>query len=162
MIFFAALGHAVGGGSGAVLGVWLFKAANTLDSMVGYEDERYRDFGRASAKLDDILNFIPARIGGLVVVLAGACLGYPPVRGLHVLLRDRKKHKSPNSAHDTSPSPAAGLTAPGPDRDPNRIDRLTGSATDMSAPSCIHRKQRAFYPDPKLTRLSRTRTRSNR
>lgn len=102
VIFFAALGHAVGGGSGAVLGVWLFKAANTLDSMVGYEDERYRDFGRASAKLDDILNFIPARIGGLVVVLAGACLGYPPVRGLHVLLRDRKKHKSPNSAHGES------------------------------------------------------------
>ncbi len=102
VLFFAALGHAAGGGAGAALGAWLFKAASTLDSMVGYEDERYRDFGWASARLDDLLNFIPARLGSLVAVFAGACLGYPPLRGLRVLLRDRKKHKSPNSAHGES------------------------------------------------------------
>ena len=102
VLFFAVLGYAVGGRAGALLCVWIFKAASTLDSMVGYENERYRNFGRASARLDDILNFVPARIGSLVMVLAGACLGYSPLRGLRVLLRDRKKHKSPNSAHGES------------------------------------------------------------
>ena len=101
-MFYAALGYALGGGTGMALCVWLFKAASTLDSMVGYDNERYHDFGRACARLDDALNFIPARLGGLVVVAAGRCLGYPLLRGLRVLLRDRKKHRSPNSAHGES------------------------------------------------------------
>jgi adenosylcobinamide-phosphate synthase len=70
--------------------------------MVGYDDERYRDFGRASARLDDGLNFIPSRLGGVVVLAAGACLGYLFSQGLKVFLRDRRKHKSPNSAHGES------------------------------------------------------------
>ena len=100
--FYAATGYALGGGAGMALCVWLFKAASTLDSMVGYDNERYHDFGRASARLDDALNFIPARLGGLAIVLAGRCLGQPLLRGLRVFLRDRKKHKSPNSAHGES------------------------------------------------------------
>lgn len=102
VLFFAALGYALQGAVGMVLSVWLFKAASTLDSMVGYDDERYHDFGRASARLDDVLNFIPARVAGLVIILAGVCLGaglFPPLR---VFLRDRKKHRSPNSAHGES------------------------------------------------------------
>ncbi|MDR1978729.1 MAG: adenosylcobinamide-phosphate synthase CbiB [Synergistaceae bacterium] len=102
VLFFMALGYACGGAAGAVLASWFFKAASTLDSMVGYDDERYRDFGRASARLDDALNFIPARLGGLTVLAAGACLGYSFSQGLTVFLRDRKKHKSPNSAHGES------------------------------------------------------------
>ena len=102
VLFFAALGYVAGGCVAAVLSVWTFKAVSTLDSMVGYENERYRDFGWASARLDDILNFLPARIGGVAAVLAGACLGYPLLRGLRVLLRDRRKHRSPNSAHGES------------------------------------------------------------
>jgi adenosylcobinamide-phosphate synthase len=102
VVFFMTLGALCGGRAGAVLAAWVFKAASTLDSMVGYDDEEYRDFGRASARLDDILNFIPARLGGLVVLKAGACLGYSFSRGLKVFLRDRKKHKSPNSAHGES------------------------------------------------------------
>lgn len=76
-----------------------YKATNTLDSMVGYTNEKYRDIGYASAKLDDILNFIPARITALLIVLASFLMGYDYKNCWHVLLRDRLKHKSPNSAH---------------------------------------------------------------
>jgi len=102
VLFFATLGYVICGPAGAVILAWLFKAANTMDSMVGYNNEQYRDFGCASAKLDDALNFIPARLGGAIILLAGTCLGYPPLRGWRVFLRDRKKHKSPNSAHGES------------------------------------------------------------
>lgn len=102
VLFFMTVGWLVGGGAGAALFAWLFKAASTLDSMVGYDDERYRDFGCFSARLDDVLNFIPARLGGLIGLPAGACLGYPFVQGLKIFLRDRLKHKSPNSAHGES------------------------------------------------------------
>jgi adenosylcobinamide-phosphate synthase len=102
VLFFMGLGYVWGGAAGAVFAVWFFKSASTLDSMVGYDDERYRDFGRASARLDDALNFMPSRLGGLVALAAGACLGYSFSRGLTVFLRDRKKHKSPNSAHGES------------------------------------------------------------
>ena len=102
VLFFMTLGYMCGGVAGATLAAWLFKAASTLDSMVGYDDERYRDFGRAAARLDDVLNFIPARLGGVVILVAGLCLGCPFLRGVQVFLRDRKKHKSPNSAHGES------------------------------------------------------------
>lgn len=78
----------------------LYKAVNTMDSMVGYKNERYLHFGRAAARLDDALNFIPARVTGLLMVL-GACL-LPGMDGAHafkIFLRDRRKHASPNSAH---------------------------------------------------------------
>ena len=103
VMFYAALGHALfGGGVGMALCVWLFKAASTLDSMVGYDTPRYHNFGKASARLDDVLNFLPARLGGLVIVLAGGFLGRNPLTSLRVFLRDRKKHRSPNSAHGES------------------------------------------------------------
>lgn len=102
VLFFAALGWAVGEGVGMALAVWGFKAVSTMDSMVGYENARYREFGRAAARLDDALNFIPARLGGLVILAAGACLGMDAGEGMRVFLRDRKKHKSPNSAHGES------------------------------------------------------------
>lgn len=98
-LFYMTLGYFCGA---APLFAWLFKAASTMDSMVGYDDERYRDFGWAAAKLDDVLNFIPARIGGLVAVAGGALIGMDWRRGLRVFLRDRLRHKSPNSAHGES------------------------------------------------------------
>jgi len=102
VFFFAALGYALGGPACAVILVWLFKAASTMDSMVGHDNERYSDFGRVSAKLDDVLNFIPARLGGVIALFAGICLKCSFLRGWKVFLRDRKKHKSPNSAHGES------------------------------------------------------------
>lgn len=85
---------------GPVLG-FLYKAVNTMDSMVGYKNDRYLYFGRAAAKLDDALNYIPARISALLMILA--CLfagsGYNMRSAWKIYLRDRRKHSSPNSAH---------------------------------------------------------------
>ena len=76
-----------------------YKAINTLDSMVGYKNEKYMEFGKFSAKVDDVANFIPARITGILIVLASMILGYDYKNSLKIFLRDRKNHSSPNSAH---------------------------------------------------------------
>lgn len=81
---------------------WFFKAVSTMDSMVGYDNERYRNFGWAAAKLDDILNFIPARLGAVIAILGGALAGMDYRRAWRIFLRDRLCHKSPNSAHGES------------------------------------------------------------
>lgn len=77
-----------------------FKAASTLDSMIGYKNEKYRDFGYACAKLDDILNFIPARATGIILIpLASLLSGKNFINSIKIVLRDRLKDDSPNSAH---------------------------------------------------------------
>ena len=76
-----------------------YKAINTLDSMVGYKNEKYMDFGKFSAKIDDVANFIPARITGILIVIGSIILGYDYKNSLKVFIRDRKNHSSPNSAH---------------------------------------------------------------
>lgn len=84
---------------GAPLGM-LYKAVNTMDSMVGYKNDRYLYFGRAAARLDDALNFLPARIAGVLMCLGGAAGGFTTGRTPGgSFRRDRKRHKSPNSAH---------------------------------------------------------------
>lgn len=99
VLFYMLLGSFAGH---AALFAWFFKAVSTMDSMVGYDDERYHDFGWAAAKFDDVLNFIPARIGGAVAVAAGGLCGFNARDGWRIFLRDRKKHSSPNSAHGES------------------------------------------------------------
>ncbi len=78
-----------------------YKAINTLDSMVGYKNEEYKNFGRASAKLDDAVNYIPARLTGLLIVLACFITGYfrkvNGLRAVRIMFRDGSKHSSPNS-----------------------------------------------------------------
>lgn len=77
-----------------------FKAVSTMDSMVGYRTPEYQYFGRAAARLDDVLNFLPARLTGLLLCLAAALLPDCSGRGAwRIFRRDRKKHTSPNSAH---------------------------------------------------------------
>ena len=83
---------------GAPLGVF-YKAVNTMDSMVGYKNDRYLDFGRAAARLDDAVNFLPARLAGVLMCLAARPAGFDGKNAWKIFLRDRKKHKSPNSAH---------------------------------------------------------------
>ncbi|MCG2729863.1 MAG: adenosylcobinamide-phosphate synthase CbiB, partial [Acetobacterium sp.] len=85
-----------------VMLVMLYKATNTLDSMVGYVQEPYKDFGYASAKFDDLVNLIPARVGSVFMLIAGMFLGYTFNDGCRIFKRDRLNHKSPNSAHPES------------------------------------------------------------
>lgn len=74
-----------------------YKAVNTLDSMVGYRNERYLRFGWASARLDDVANFIPARIAAILMPLAAFLCGERGFEALRIVLRDGQKHPSPNS-----------------------------------------------------------------
>ena len=82
---------------GPALG-FFYKAVNTLDSMVGYKNDTYLYFGRFSAKLDDVLNFIPSRISGLLLVLASPLAGLSMKGAWKIFRRDRRNHASPNSA----------------------------------------------------------------
>ena len=79
-----------------------YKAVNTMDSMIGYKNERYLHFGRATAKLDDVLNFIPARIAALLWIAAAGLCGEDMKGAWRIWRRDRFKHESPNSAQTES------------------------------------------------------------
>jgi adenosylcobinamide-phosphate synthase len=86
---------------GAPLG-FLYKAVNTMDSMVGYRNERYLYFGRAAARLDDAANFIPARVSALLMIAAAFLLRYDGKNAARIFRRDRYRHLSPNSAQTES------------------------------------------------------------
>ena len=88
---------------GPALG-FLYKAINTMDSMVGYKNERYKSFGRCAAKLDDIVNYLPSRISAYAMIFACMFLGkeYNEKNAYKIYKRDRRKHASPNSAQTES------------------------------------------------------------
>lgn len=83
---------------GPVLG-FFYKAVNTMDSMMGYKNDRYLYFGRAAAKLDDFLNFLPARLSAWLMVGSSYILGLDSRNAVKIYRRDRRNHASPNSAH---------------------------------------------------------------
>jgi adenosylcobinamide-phosphate synthase len=89
-LFFIAIGGAAGG--------FFYKAVNTLDSMIGYKNSRYIHFGSFAAHLDDLMNFIPSRIAGLLMVVMSASAGLDRANAWKIFRRDRRKHASPNSA----------------------------------------------------------------
>ncbi|MBR1863952.1 MAG: cobalamin biosynthesis protein CobD [Ruminococcus sp.] len=87
---------------GAV-GGFVYKAVNTMDSMIGYKDEKYADIGRFAARLDDVLNFVPSRATAvLMAASAGLMRGFDGKNALRIWRRDRRKHASPNSAQTES------------------------------------------------------------
>lgn len=86
---------------GPVAGL-LYKAVNTMDSMVGYKNARFLHFGRWPARLDDAVNYLPARLTALAMVAAAFVLGLDGRSAWHIWRRDRRKHASPNSAHPES------------------------------------------------------------
>jgi adenosylcobinamide-phosphate synthase len=81
---------------GPVLGL-AYKAVNTLDSMVGYKNERYHRFGWASARFDDLANWLPARLTGLLMAVAAPFVGLSPAGAFTMMARDGGNHSSPNS-----------------------------------------------------------------
>ena len=99
-------------------GMLVYKAINTMDSMVGYRSERYLAFGWAAARLDDVANLIPARLAGLY--LAGAAFAVPdadPARGLRTMIKDAGKHRSPNAGWpEAAMAGSLGLSLAGPRR----------------------------------------------
>ena len=85
----------------AIGGVWLmflYKGINTMDSMLGYVEPPYQNVGLVPAKMDDVFNFLPARLSGLLMLAAGALLGMDGKNGWKIFCRDRYNHASPNSA----------------------------------------------------------------
>lgn len=93
-MLFIALGGAPAG--------FLYKAINTMDSMVGYKNDRYLYYGKAAAKLDDIVNFIPARVSAVLMILAAGILRLDLKNAMRIFRRDRFHHASPNSAQTES------------------------------------------------------------
>lgn len=100
-IFFMALFGATGG--------FVYKAINTMDSMIAYKNERFKNFGFFAARLDDFANFIPARLSALLMIVSTLILAifplrqkFHPVNAVKVFIRDRYRHASPNSAQTES------------------------------------------------------------
>ena len=92
-----------------------YKAASTLDSMIGYRTERYLYFGKFAARLDDVLNFVPARLTALFIVGAALALRLHPVRALRTLWRDHANHLSPNAGYpEAALAGAFGIRLGGP------------------------------------------------
>lgn len=83
----------------AVLGAIGYKTVNTMDSMFGYKNTKYLYFGRSAARIDDFVNFVPARLSGILLVPAAALCGYNWRNAWIVFSRDRLAHASPNAAH---------------------------------------------------------------
>lgn len=104
---------------GPVFG-FLYKAVNTMDSMLGYKNERFKDFGFMAAKADDVFNFLPSRISALFMIAGAFVLRmfskvYDPINAAKIWKRDRLNHKSPNSAQTESVCAGAlGLKLGGP------------------------------------------------
>ncbi len=90
-LFFLILG-------GPVLG-FFYKSINTMDSMVGYKNETYLYFGRAAARLDDLVNYVPARLSALLMIVATLFTSFQTGNAWKIYRRDRRNHASPNSAH---------------------------------------------------------------
>lgn len=92
-----------------------YKAINTMDSMVGYKNQRYLHFGRAAARLDDAANFLPSRLAALFWILAAALTGQDGKNAWRIWRRDRRNHASPNSAQTESACAGAlGVQLAGP------------------------------------------------
>ena len=99
---------------GAPLG-FFYKAANTMDSMLGYVEMPYKNIGLVPAKMDDVLNYIPARLSALLMLAAGALLRLDAKNGWRIWRRDRRNHASPNSAQTESACAGAlGVQLAGP------------------------------------------------
>ena len=124
-------------------GLFAYKMANTLDSMIGHRTPRYRSFGWAAARFDDLLNLMPAPISGLLLVVAAVfAKNSRPDRALAIMFRDGRKHHSPNAGWpESAMAGALGLALAGPRRYPEGLvaDPWLGDGSARAAPSDITR-----------------------
>lgn len=96
-IFYAAVGWCFGGPAGAAVGAVFYRAVNTLDATFGYKNARYKKFGTFAARLDDVLNYIPARLTLAAIYIAALYCGLSADNAVRCAWNDREKHPSPNS-----------------------------------------------------------------
>lgn len=125
-----------------------YKAINTMDSMIGYKNERYLYFGYCAAKLDDAANWLPARLSALLLVLASALLGEDAQGAWRIWRRDRRNHASPNSAQtEAAMAGALGIQLAGPAwYFGEKYDKPTiGDAKRPVEPNDILRADRLLY-----------------
>lgn len=125
-----------------------YKAVNTLDSMVGYKNERYLRFGRASAKLDDLVNLVPSRLAALCWIGGAFLTGYDGRGAWRIWRRDRRKHASPNAAQlESACAGALGVQLAGPAAYFGKIvDKpAIGDAGRVVEPGDIARARRMLY-----------------
>ncbi len=142
---------------GPVLGL-IYKSINTMDSMVGYKNDRYMHFGTAAARLDDVVNFIPARISAILLIIASMICGrdYSAGRAFRIWRRDRSNHKSPNAAQTESACAGAlGLQLAGDAQYFGRIVRkpYIGDPVRAIEPSDIIRANRLMLTASVLSEL---------
>jgi adenosylcobinamide-phosphate synthase len=124
-------------------GLFAYKMANTLDSMIGHRTPRYRSFGWAAARFDDLLNLVPAPISGIFLAAAAIfAKNSHPERALMIMLRDGRKHHSPNAGWpESAMAGALGLALAGPRHYPEGLvaDPWLGDGSARAAPSDITR-----------------------
>ena len=129
-------------------GLMAYKAINTADSMIGHLTERHRAFGWAAARLDDLVNLVPARLSALLLAAASPAAGGSFMGSLRVALDDARRHRSPNAGWPESAMAAAlGLALAGPRVYPERVvdDPLINAAGRKDAtPADIRRALRLF------------------
>ena len=96
-------------------GALFYKSVNTMDSMIGYKNDTYREYGMVAAKLDDVVNFLPARLSGLCVIVAAFFLNLDYRKAARIFFRDRLNHSSPNAGHtEAAAAGALGVWLGGP------------------------------------------------
>ncbi len=126
-----------------------YKAVNTLDSMVGYKNAAYKNFGWAAARLDDLANFVPARITAVLLSLAAWCLsGASGSAAVRVSLRDGRKHTSPNSGYpEAAVAGALGLRLGGPSAYGGQVlaKPVIGDELRYFDKKCIEKSIRLMY-----------------
>jgi len=124
-------------------GLMVYKAVNTMDSMIGHMTPKYRAFGMTAARLDDVLNLIPARLAGLFLVLAAAFTpGANPLKAAKIMLRDAGKHRSMNAGWpEAAAAGALGIALAGPRRYSETIidDPWLGDGTARASSTDIRR-----------------------
>ena len=127
---------------------WVYKAVSTMDSMIGYRNERYLYFGRAAARMDDVLNYLPSRISAVLMILSSYLCGFDGKGAARIWRRDRRNHKSPNSAQTESVCAGAlGLRLAGPASYFGKIVEkpYIGDDVRRPEPADIRRANRLLY-----------------